>query len=315
VLAATGGEDGVYRSGNHGGLWRATGRGLVNTFATALVLAASSSALFVGTPDFGVLRSLDRGATWVDVLGNEAIVSLVIAPADERTVYAASRDQVFRSTDGGDSWQTASSLEALGLAVDRGAPRTLNAATFQGLQKSTDGGDTWSLVFPGGFFGGFDVAADPLTPGTVYAVRDLDVFRSRDGGQTWGKLLTGKVPTIQAHVLRRIFVAPTSPRTIFAADEEKVAGSFDGGRNWKLLAAGRDNPNAFAVDPMSSQVLYLGSGQGVEQSADGGATWRRFDRGLYGRGLTQLLFDPTDPFRLYAATSGAGVFVYEFAHP
>ncbi|HTQ78761.1 MAG TPA: hypothetical protein VMM92_02110, partial [Thermoanaerobaculia bacterium] len=127
-------------------------------------------------------------------------------------------------------------------------------------------------------------------------------------------LLTGRVPTIGFHALRKIFVAPTSPRTIFAADERKAAASFDGGRTWTLLADGRDFPVTFAVDPMDPDVLYLGSGGGLEQSADRGATWRRFDRGLYGRGLTHVVFDPADPFRLYAATSGAGVFVYEFAH-
>ncbi len=36
--------------------------------------------------------------------------------------------------------------------------------------------------------------------------------------------------------------------------------------------------------------------------------------GLYARGFNQLLFDPGDPFRLYAASAAAGVFVYQFPH-
>ena len=313
LLAATGGGVGIYRSGDSGGLWRASGRGLVNTFAATLEIAASPEALFVGGPDYGILRSLDRGATWSQVLAGDSIAALVVAPANGRTIYAARvpTQAIVRSTDGGDSWQTVSNLAVHALAVDGGDAETVYAATDGGLRKSTDGGATWNEVFPGGIF---DVAADPLTAGTVYLVRDLDVWRSRDGGQTWGKLLTGGVPTIGAHLLRKVFVAPTSPRTILAADEVKVAGSFDGGRNWKLLTGRRDFPMAFAVDPLDPGVLYLGSGQGVEQSLDRGATWRRFDRGLYGRGLTRLLFDPGDPLRLYAATSGAGVFVYELSH-
>jgi photosystem II stability/assembly factor-like uncharacterized protein len=311
LLAATQGA-GVYRSDDRGDHWRPGGRGLVNTFVAAMAIAASPSALFVGGPGYGILRSLDRGASWSQVLAGGSIGAIVVAPADERTIYAQSllSQALVRSSDGGSSWETASTVVVGALAVDPADPVTVYATTPRGLEKSTDGGATWSVVFQGSVF---DVAADPLTPGTVYLVTGLDVWRSRDGGGTWRKLLTGGVPTIHAHLLRRVFVAATTPRTIFAADEEKVAGSFDGGRNWRLLVGDRENPLAFAVDPLDPGVLYLGTELGVEQSTDGGQTWRRFDRGLYGRGLTQLLFDPLDPGRLYAATSGAGVFAYDFA--
>ena len=89
--------------------------------------------------------------------------------------------------------------------------------------------------------------------------------------------------------------------------------SGDGGKTWRVLATQRPFAAALAVDPRDPRTLYIGSRAGVEQSRDGGANWRPFNRGLYARGLNQLLFDPGDPSRLYAGTAAAGVFVFDFA--
>jgi len=93
--------------------------------------------------------------------------------------------------------------------------------------------------------------------------------------------------------------------------QEISTGWTDGGKVWSVLATTRPFPAALAVDPRDPRMLYIGSGNGVEQSRDGGATWRLFNRGLYARGLNQLLFDPGDPSRLYAGTAAAGVFVFD----
>jgi photosystem II stability/assembly factor-like uncharacterized protein len=307
LLAGTTGA-GVYRSTDGGETWTASGQGLVNTAVAAVALDDTSSAIFVAGAA-GIYRTLDGGATWdlTSFDGGNA-VAVGASPSDPRTLYAAiGFALVARTVDGGDSWQIVSNLGASALAVSLDDPATLFAATQQALMKSTDGGVTWTAVFEAGE-GNFvdDVVTDPIDPAVVYLLNRAQLWQSSDRGATWKILLADGQ-------LIGLAVGRSSPRTILVSDSQSVFGSADAGKTWRVLATQRPFPAALAVDPRDPRTLYLGSGNGVEQSRDGGATWRPFNRGLYARGLNQLLFDPGNPSRLYAGTSAAGVFVFDFA--
>jgi photosystem II stability/assembly factor-like uncharacterized protein len=304
LLAGTIGA-GVYRSADRGETWTASGQGLVNTAVEAVAVDGTDHALFAGGLA-GVYRSLDGGATWgLTSFGGGNAAAIAGAPSDPRTLYAAiGSTLIVRTVDGGDSWQTASSLSASALAVSLHDPAILYAATAQALMKSRDGAVTWAVVFQGE---ADEVVADPLDPAVVYLISRHELWKTQDGGATWQKLL-------RAGALRRIAVGHDTPRTILVSDDQSVFGATDGGANWSVLASPRSQPYGLAVDPQDARFLYIGSQAGVEQSADSGATWRPFNQGMYARGLSRLLFDPNDPFRLYAASSSAGLFVYDFPH-
>jgi photosystem II stability/assembly factor-like uncharacterized protein len=306
LLAATFGA-GVYRSADGGQTWSASGAGLVNTPVQAVVVDSADGALFAAGPA-GIDRSFDGGATWqrlpVSNLGTFA--ALAGAPSDPRTLYAAltAPSQIVRSTEGGgNAWQVVASLAASSLAVSLTDPSTVFAATAGGLMRSTDGGATWTTVFPNPVE---TVMADPLDPAVLYLMTGTELARSQDGGTTWTPLLHN------GFLLGTMAIGHDAPRTILTSDSQSVLGSFDGGRTWSVLLTGCLLPYGLAVDPPSAGTLYVGCNQGVLQSTDAGHTWHRFSRGLYARSFNELLFDPADPQRLYAATGSAGVFAYDF---
>jgi photosystem II stability/assembly factor-like uncharacterized protein len=309
LLAGTIGA-GVYSSTDGGATWTASGLGLVNTAVAAVAFDDADTAIFVAGAA-GVYRTLDGGATWdLTSFGGAKAVAVSGSPSDPHTLYAAIflPPQVARTVDGGATWQTASILSASALAVSLDDPATLYAATPQALMKSTDGGVTWTAVFEataGRFVD--SVVIDPLDPAVVYLLYGGQLWKSSDRGSTWEMLLADGQ-------LIGIAIGRDTPRTILVSNNRSVFGSTDGGKIWSVLARNRLFPAALAVDPKDPRTLYIGSGGGIEQSLDGGANWRPFNRGLYARGLNQLLFDPGDFSRLYAATSTAGLFVFDFAH-
>ncbi|HVR06524.1 MAG TPA: hypothetical protein VMW75_00625 [Thermoanaerobaculia bacterium] len=308
LLAGTTGA-GVYRSTDGGGTWAASGMGLVNTRVAAVAIDDTDAAVFAAGPA-GIYRSRSGGSWEVVLSGGGGTTVLAGAPSQPRTLYAALQNgpQIFRSLDGGDNWDAMSNLGATALAVSLDDPATVFAATPQGLMTSADGGATWTVIFKGTVN---LVAADPLDPAVLYLVAsgpfDDQVWESRDRGATWVKLLSNGP-------LLGIAIGRNTPRTILVSGPQAVFGSTDGGRSWHKLIQGFPLPYALAVDPRNGLVLYIGGDSGLLRSTDGGGNWQPFEVGLYARGFNQLLFDPNDLFRLYAATAAAGVFVYEFPH-
>jgi hypothetical protein len=63
-----------------------------------------------------------------------------------------------------------------------------------------------------------------------------------------------------------------------------------------------------AVDPRDARRVYVGGGQGVFASTDGGECFQAMSRGLEAAHVATVLVDPTDSAWLYAAVEGQGVF-------
>ena len=111
---------------------------------------------------------------------------------------------MFRSTDGGTSWNEADSgLPAIWgsvLVIDPINRGTVYVVTYiDGVWKSTDGGNSWQVA-NAGLPDGFLVnawAIDPQRPGTLYAAgilknsRRAAVFKSLDGGASWNEADAG----------------------------------------------------------------------------------------------------------------------------
>ena len=91
------------------------------------------------------------------------------------------------------------------------------------------------------------------------------------------------------------------------------AGSASAGVNvWTSAGPEGGRIVALAVDPAAPATLYAaGEGGGVFKSADGGASWSRFDAGLTHTDVAALALDPAAPSRVYAGTLGGGVFAIQ----
>jgi photosystem II stability/assembly factor-like uncharacterized protein len=125
-----------------------------------------------GSGDSYLVRSTDGGATWLPLRFFDV---MEIEPGHPRTLYAADADHVFRSLDGGDTWQPLGALpKATDLEVDPHSSNTIYAGTAaNGVYRSTDGGATWAPINAGLARLGrryiVDLEVNPAAAGLVYA--------------------------------------------------------------------------------------------------------------------------------------------------
>jgi photosystem II stability/assembly factor-like uncharacterized protein len=122
--------------------------------------------------------------------------------ADGRPLWLGAHTGLFRSEDGGRSWQKAplrapeEPLDLMAIATHPGDARTLYVGTHEaGVLKSTDGGRTWQAANAG--LAGLDVhglAIDPAMPEKLHAaVRGTGegLYRTTDGGVKWTRVDDG----------------------------------------------------------------------------------------------------------------------------
>lgn len=131
---------GVYRSTNGGAQWER----MVDAEVRALAIdPQNSQVIYVGTVGAGVLKSVDRGASWAAVntgLAHPVVRALVIDPDESRTIYAGTWEGgVYRSRDGGASWSPygadLANTYVRSLALNPGDQGTLYAGTDRGLYR------------------------------------------------------------------------------------------------------------------------------------------------------------------------------------
>ena len=178
--------------------------------------------------------------------------------------------------------------------------------TGGGVFKSTDGGRSWQAMSDG-YFGGSigTIAVDHSNPDVVYVgtgetpirgnVTNGDgVWKTTDGGKTWTHL--GLTETRQ---IDRIVIHPTNPNRLWMAvlgdifkptKERGVYRSDDAGATWKQVLFRHDSAGALdiSVDPSNPDILYVsfwqagrtpwmlssgGRWSGIFKSTDGGDTW------------------------------------------
>lgn len=122
--------------------------------------------------------------------------------ADGRQLYMGTHAGLFRSGDGGRSWQAVPlpgeppGRDVMAITPHPEEAGTIYVATHEaGVFKTTDGGKAWRTVNAG--LGGLDVhgvAVDPREPRKLHAAvrgRGEGIYRSPDGGQTWARVDDG----------------------------------------------------------------------------------------------------------------------------
>jgi len=213
-----------------------------------------------------------------------------------------------------------------------------------GVFKTTDGGRSWQPMtdkYFGGTIGSIGVA--PSNPDVVYVgggefpirgnVSHGDgMWKTTDGGKTWTNI--GLNDTRQ---IARVHVHPTNPNVVWVAAQGHVWGpnaergvfkSTDGGKNWRKVLFRDDSTGAadLAIDPTNPDVMYAGfwqahrkpwmlvsggKGSGMFKSTDGGETWTEITKnaglpkGLWGNiGISVSGANPKRIFALIEADEG-----------
>ena len=251
-------------------------------------------------------KSTDGGTTGsVTVLPGEEIDALAVALTSPPTLYAGTENDVFKSTDGGSTWNVSkANTRVFTIAIDPTTPTTLYAGTSSGagVLKSTNGGVTWSAV---GVINGSNnvraLAVDPGTSGTLYAATAGGVFKTTADEPGWSASLTGAD-------MQALAINPVNSGTLYAGTPQQgVFKSTDAGGTWQ--STGLSVPVvSLVLDPVTSDTIYAGTNcvafpqtscdSGVYKSTDAGDTWEatNADSGIV---VSALAVDPVTSGTLY----------------
>ena len=317
VLVATAGQ-GVLRSCDNGATWSRIPLGQAVEFdAVVRCLAVHPDhpeVVFAGA-DAGLARSDDAGVTWSQVsspFDGRQVWSVAIDPADPDSMLAGtgapSRAAMFRTADGGASW------ERLGPVLPEhcagvSKPRILTIAWDHvdgtsawfgveegGLWRSRDRGATWERTD-----GTPKTRPDGVTNSDIHCVTVLDgppktivcavvnaLFVSQDDGATWARTdtravwgiyytrLTARLPGSNALLLGIGDATPGTRTRIFRSDD--LASSWS---EATLDVPANSTTWAFGTHPADPDLVFAGTKYGhLFRSADGGRTftkeWREF---------------------------------------
>ncbi len=342
---------GVWRSEDAGLYWENITDGQLNTASIgALAVAPSdSNVIYAGTGETairidvthgdGMYRSTDAGRHWTHLGLTETrhIGEIRVHPDNPDLVYVAalghsSKDNpergVYRSYDGGDTWELVLHVSdragAVDLSMDPGNPRILFATIWQarrtfwsidsggpdcGLWRSLDGGDTWQIIsnnpgFPTGTLGKMGVAASPAQSGRVWAMveaegRTRGLYRSDDVGDTWTKASSkpelGWRPWYYQHVIAH----PTEPDTVFVFNMSAWR-STDGGTTFEKFHTPHGDNHALWIDPIDPDRMIGCDDGGAWVSLNGGHSWST----IYNQPTAQFYHVAVDdqyPYHVYGS--------------
>lgn len=352
----------IYVGTASGGLWKTTSGGIswIPIFDTMKVASIGAIAIDQNIPDIiwvgtgegnprnsqtsgnGVYKSLDGGKTWIH-LGLENtrnIHRIIIDPRNSDVVYVGAQGSafgdseergVFKTTDGGKSWQRilfVNQRTGIGdLVMDPSNPNKLFAAMWEfrrepwfftsggkgsGIYVTFDGGKTWTKRtekdgLPVGELGRIGIAIAPSNPEIVYALIEAKVnalYKSTDGGFKWFKVSDKNIGD-RPFYYAEIYVDPKNENRVYNIYTQ-VAVSEDGGKTFNLLIS-RIHPDhhAFYIHPENPNFLIDGNDGGLAISYDRGKTWR-FIENLPVAQFYHINVDNDFPYNVYGGLQDNG---------
>jgi polysaccharide biosynthesis protein PslG len=293
----------LYHSPDQGRTWTVV-HGLPDR-PTSIALAPDGE-LLAGLPA-GIARSGDGSLTWTlcgeGLPAGEAVLDIAVSdpvdPAVERILFAVAGDGVYRSQDGGQTFQRHDAglggPQVNSLVSDGSGG--LVAATRMGLYRRPVGEDTWEPIAPDFRYDQVYSLARHDASGLLYAGTQHGLLHSRDGGTTWEDATT----ELTAHGINGLLVDPANPQHLYIRlAYERVYESHDGGKTWTARWEGMGTHHvvlAMAYTP--SGELWAGTQEGLFHWDPAAGRWQLESVPLPQQSVFAIAFDPDDQ-RLYA---------------
>jgi photosystem II stability/assembly factor-like uncharacterized protein len=321
VLYVAGAAGGIFKSTNAGVTWKPIFDEQPNVSIGAIAIAPTDhTVIYVGTGEGnprnsasfgeGVFKSIDAGEHWtpLGLADTHKIARVVVDPKNADHVYVCALGHtwgeneergVFKTTDGGRSWQKILYKDTKTGCSDLDIDPTNANVVYAGMYTHR----RWAWYFTSG--GG-----------------ETALYRSVDGGATWTRLSgPSEARGLPKKDMDRIgvAVAPSDPDIVYAISETKDEGqlwrSDDAGASWRTV--NRD-PNInfrpfyysdIRVDPKDPNAVYSLSGP-LMKSEDGGRTFARIGNSVHGDHQAMWI-DPTDPRRVLNGSDGGFQISYD----
>ena len=341
-----------YFGATGGGLWKTTNGGTSwapvtdhqissSSVGAVAVCAADPDVVYIGMgevdlrgdviPGDGVYKTADGGKTWthLGLADTQMIGKIRIDPTDCNRAYVAALGHafgpniergVFRTTDGGASWQRVLYRDdrtgAVDLSMDLSNPNVLYAAMWQasrkfwllddggpgsGLFKSTDGGTTWTeltdhLGLPAGPVGKIGVSVSGADPNRVYALVEANgggLFRSDDGGATWALVSTDADIRQRGFYFSKVFADSTNADRVYIGNVSFLR-SYNGGATFSTVGTPHSDNHDLWIDPTNNQRMIESNDGGAAVSTNGGSS---FTAETYPTGqFYQVVTTNNDPY-------------------
>ena len=357
ISAAAGipGEPNTYYAGAaSGGVWKSTDGGArwspvfdgqpaqaIGALAVArsnrnIVWAGTGEAWAIRDVDMmgdGIYKSADAGQTWnnMGLAETGRIGRIVIHPTNPDIVFACAAGRltgpqqergVFRTTDGGKTWERVLFADAdtgcSGLDMDPNDPRVLFAGMWQvvmhtygmfsggpssAVYVSRDGGSSWKKLeghgLPHSPLGKIDVAVAAKDSKRVYAlIQTADqgsIWRSDDGGQNWTNGSWQRALIGRAGYYIRLAVSPSNPDEVLVANSS-FWQSLDGGKTFRTQPWGGDTHDIW-IDPANADRILVTHDGGMFMTTDHGRTSQRVTLPI-GQ-MYHVAVDNDVPYRIY----------------
>ena len=345
-MGATGG--GMWKTTDNGHNWFNISDGFFETGSIGAIRVADSdpNIVYVGTGSdgirsnvitgLGVYKSTNAGETWshVGLRNTGQIGAVLIHPDNPNLVYIAAIGNafapnpdrgVYRTTDGGRTWQNvlfiSDSTGAVDLEFAPDNPNEIYASMWRGerkpwtiisgameggVYKSSDGGESWEQLtrgLPTGLRGKSDLAVSPADPNRVYvlieAVEPEDgLYRSDDRGATWEQV-TSYNPILNRPFYYTGLEADPQDADVLYVNNEGFYKSTDAGRTFQRRPTPHGDNHDIWINPDNPMIMVQSNDGGANVSLDGGQTWSTQHNQVTAE-LYQVNIDDRYPYWAYA---------------
>lgn len=324
-FGATGG--GLWKTVDGGTTWFPVTDGQVTSSSVGAVAVAETNpdVVYIGmgevqlrgsiTQGDGVYKSIDAGKTWrhLGLEETQAISRIRVHPTNPEVVYVAALGHpygdneergVFRSKDGGNTWEkvlyVSNKAGAVDLIIDRTNPKIIYASTWQvyrkawkmwgggpdsKLFKSVDGGDNWVELttnpgMPEGPLGKIGITVSPADPDRLWAIVEANeggVFRSDDGGWTWTRTNDERKLRQRSFYYSRIYADPLDRDIVYCLNTS-LYKSTDGGEKFDItIRVPHGDNHDLWIDPNNPLRMINSNDGGGNVTINGGKTWTEQD--------------------------------------
>ncbi|MBI1821695.1 MAG: hypothetical protein HY036_05965 [Nitrospirae bacterium] len=244
------------------------------------------------------------------------VFAISIHPSNSQIMYVATMKGVYKSRDGGETWEFRSEglsdAHVLSLAIDPSSSSTVYAGTFgDAIYKTQDGGQQWHSANIG-LKGHVSVVNGltfyPKDPKTIFAATTVGVFKSIDAGSEWVE----KVGDMESVYTVSLVFDPENSEMLYVGTSGGIYKSRDLGEHWEKKNQGLiENEvgsamslgvNSILINPKQNNEILIGTSLGVFKSSDGGDRWIKMTKGVDSRFVIALALNGNDLKTVYAGT-------------